>query len=43
MFGVNIVLDDFGIGYLLLSYLKWFFIDILKIDKFFVKDIVYND
>lgn len=34
--GVRVVLDDFGIGYLFLSYLIWFFFNILKIDCSFV-------
>lgn len=33
-------MDDFGIGYLLLSYLKKFFIDVIKIDCSFIKDIL---
>lgn len=34
--GCKIVVDDFGIGYLLLSYLKMIFSDIIKIDCFFI-------
>lgn len=33
-------MDDFGIGYLFLEVLKFFLIDIVKIDRVFVKDIL---
>jgi diguanylate cyclase (GGDEF)-like protein/PAS domain S-box-containing protein len=37
--GIKIALDDFGMGYSSLSYLKHFPIDIIKIDPSFVQDV----
>lgn len=37
--GVSIAIDDFGVGYSTLNYIKNFPIDIIKIDRVFIRDI----
>lgn len=37
------VLDDFGIGYLLFNYLVNYLFSIIKVDKLFIFDLIIND
>jgi diguanylate cyclase (GGDEF)-like protein len=40
--GVKISIDDFGIGYSSINYLKHFPVDYLKIDKTFINDVTHS-
>lgn len=41
--GVKIALDDFGTGYSSLNYIKQMDLDIIKVDRTFIKDIMEDD
>jgi len=41
--GIGIALDDFGTGYSSLNYIKQLPLDIIKVDKTFIDDILEDD
>jgi len=41
--GIQVAMDDFGTGYSNLGFLKNFACDVIKIDRMFVKDLLYSD